>query len=69
MSAGNYSASITIMADGVSNSPRTVPVSLYMGEIGPPPQPWLNRYWWTIVAGIVGVVILAYFLRRRRAAF
>jgi len=29
---------------------------------------WLNRYWWTIVAGIVGVVILVYFLRRRRSA-
>jgi len=68
MSAGDYSASITIMADGVSNSPRTVPVSLYMGEISPPPQPWLNRYWWTIVAGIVGVVILVYLLRRRRGA-
>jgi len=29
---------------------------------------WLNRYWWTIVAGIVGVVILVYLLRRRRSA-
>jgi uncharacterized protein YfaS (alpha-2-macroglobulin family) len=28
---------------------------------------WLNRYWWTIVVGIVAVVLLAYFLRRKRA--
>jgi len=68
MSAGNYSASITVTADGVSNSPQTVPVSLYVGKIAPPPQPWLNRYWWVIVAGIVAVVLLAYFLRRRRSA-
>jgi hypothetical protein len=68
MSVGDYSASITITADGVSNSLRTVPVSLYMGKIAPPPQPWLNRYWWMIVAGIVGVVILVYLLRRRRSA-
>jgi hypothetical protein len=68
MSAGNYSASITVTADGVSNSPQTVPISLYVGEIAPPPQPWLNRYWWTMVAGIVGVVILVYLLWRRRSA-
>ena len=67
MSAGDYSANITITAPGASNSPQTVPVTLYMGEIGPPPaQPWLSRYWWTIVAGIVAVVLLVYFLRRRR---
>ena len=68
MSDGDYSANITITADEVSSSPRTVLVSLYVGEISPPPQPWLNRYWWTIVAGIVGVVLLGYLLRRRRGA-
>lgn len=68
MSAGNYSANITITANGASNSPRTVPVSLHVAEISSPPQPWLNRYWWTIVAGIVGVVILVSLLRRRKAA-
>jgi len=68
MSAGDYSANITITADGASNSPQTVPVSLSVGGIGPPSQPWLNRYWWVIVVGVVAVVLLAYFLRRRRAA-
>jgi len=72
MSDGDYSANITITAPGASNSPQTVPVSLYVGEIGPPPGPpspipaWLSQYWWTIVAGIVVVVLLVYFLRRRR---
>jgi predicted secreted protein len=69
MSAGDYSANITITAPGASNTPQTVPVSLHMGEIGPPPGPallWLSQYWWTIVAGIVVVVLLVYFLRRRR---
>jgi len=28
---------------------------------------WLSRYWWTIVVGVVAVVLLAYFLWRRRA--
>jgi len=70
MSAGDYSANITITAPGASNSPQTVPVSLSVGEISPPPpQPWLNRYWWMIVVGVVAVVLLAYLLRRRRAAF
>jgi len=69
MSDGNYSANITITAPGAGNSPQTVLVSLYVGQIGPPPpQPWLNRYWWTIVVGIVAVVLLAYFLWRKRAA-
>jgi len=159
MSAGAYSASITIAAPGASNSPQTVPITLYVGGAGPPEpaqftitgldvtpeqvlpgQPvtvsaqvtntggsegscivnltvngqveqtktvtlapeamemvtftvtketpgsytvsigdlteeftvaassWLNRYWWVIVAGIVGVVILVYLLRRRRSA-
>jgi len=71
MSAGDYSANITITADGASNSPQTVPVSLSVGEIGPPPGPalpWLSRYWWVVVVGIVAVVLLVYFLRRRRAA-
>jgi len=68
MSDGNYSANITITADGANNSPQTVPISLHVGQIGPPSstQPWLSRYWWTIVAGIVVVVLLVYFLRRRR---
>ena len=65
MSAGNYSANITITAPGVSNSPQTVPVSLHVGEISPSPPAWLSRYWWPIVAGIVVVVLLVYFLRRR----
>ncbi|MBA7504694.1 hypothetical protein ES706_03348 [subsurface metagenome] len=69
MSAGDYSANITITAPGASNSPQTVPVSLYVGGIGPPPQSWLSAYWWTIVAAIVAVVLLVYLLRRRRAAF
>ena len=70
MSDGDYSANITITAPGASNSPQTVPVSLHVGQIGPPPsiQPWLSRYWWTIVVGIVVVVLLVYFLRRRRRA-
>jgi len=57
MSAGDYSANITITAPGVGNSPQTVPVSLH--------EAWLSQYWWTIVAGIV-VVLLVYFLRPRR---
>ena len=161
MSDGDYAANITITAPGASNSPQTVPVTLYVGGIGPPSaaeftitsldvtpeqvppgQPvtvsaevaniggsegshtvnltvngqveqtktvtlapeatetvtftvtketpgsytiligdltkeftvgapsWLSRYWWTIVVGIVAVVLLAYFLwRRRREAF
>jgi len=69
MSGGDYSANITITSPGASNSPQTVPVSLHVGQIGPPPpQPWLSRYWWTIVIGIVAVVLLAYFLWRKRAA-
>ena len=160
MSDGDYSASIIIAAPEASNSPQTVAVSLYIGKTGPPSpaqftitsldvtpqqvppgQPvtisaqvtntggtegsytvnltvngqveqtktvtlapeaietvtftvtketpgsysisigdltkeftvgapsWLGRYWWTIAAGIVAVVLLAYFLwRRRRAA-
>ncbi len=155
MSDGDYSANITITAPGASNSPQTVPVTLYVGGIGPqftitsldvtpeqvlPGQPvtvsaqvtnigdregsytvnltvngqveqtkmvtlapeavetvtftvtketpgsytisigdltkeltvaapsWLSRYWWTIVVGIVAVVLLAYFLWRKRAA-
>ena len=70
MSAGDYSANITITADGASNSPQTVPVSLSVGEIGPPPGPalpWLSRYWWVVVVGVVAVALLAYFLRRKRA--
>jgi len=59
MSAGDYSASITIAADEASNSPQTVPVSLHVA--------WLSQYWWTIVAGIVVVVLLVYFLRRIRS--
>jgi hypothetical protein len=66
MSAGDYSANITITAPGASNSPQTVPVSLHVGEISPSPQSGLSRYWWTIVAGIVVVVLLVYFLRWRR---
>ena len=66
MSAGDYSASITIAADEASNSPQTVPVSLHVAEMSPSPQAWLSQYWWTIVAGIVVVVLLVYFLRRRR---
>jgi hypothetical protein len=69
MSAGNYSANITITAPGASNTPQTVSVSLHMGGAGPPPSPiqaWLSQYWWTIVVGIVVVVLLVYFLRRRR---
>ena len=67
MSDGNYSANITITAPGASNSPQTVPVSLHVGQIGPPPaQSWLSQYWWAIVAGIVVVVLLVYLLRRRR---
>jgi len=30
--------------------------------------PWLSRYWWTIVAGIVIVGLLVYFLFRRKRA-
>ena len=68
MSDGDYSANITITAPGASNSPQTVLVNLYVGQIGPPsPQPWLSRYWWAIVAGIVVVVLLVYLLRRRRS--
>ena len=67
MSDGDYSANITITAPGASNSPQTVLVNLYVGQIGPPsPQPWLSRYWWAIVAGIVVVVLLVSLLRRRR---
>ena len=66
MSAGDYSANITITAPGVSNSLQTVPVSLYVGEISPSPPVWLSRYWWPMVAGMVVVVLSAYFLRRRR---
>ena len=158
MSDGAYSTSITITAPGASNSPQTVPITLYVGvsppspaqftitgldvtpEQVPPGQPvtvsaqvtnigdsggsyavnltvngqveqtktvtlapeametvtftvtkktpgsytvsigdlteeftvaapsWLNRYWWIIVVGIVAVVLLAYFLWRKRAA-
>jgi len=68
MSAGDYSASITIAADEASNSPQTVPVSLHVTEMSPSPQAWLSQYWWTIVAGIVVVVLLVYFLRPRRNA-
>ncbi len=68
MSAGDYSASITITADGASNSPQIIPVSLHMGGAGPPPQPWLSQYWWVVVVGIVAVALLAYFLRRRTGA-
>ena len=69
MSAGACSASITITAPGASNSPQTVPVSLHVGQIGPPPpQPWLSRYWWMLVVGVVAVVLLAYLLWRKRAA-
>jgi uncharacterized membrane protein len=158
MPDGDYSTSITITAPGASNSPQTVPVTLYVGGIGPPlpaqftianldvtpgqvlpGQPvtvsvqvanigggegsytvnltvngqveqtkmvtlapeametvtftvtketpgsytisignlteeftvaapsWLSRYWWTIVVGVVAVVLLAYFLWRKRA--
>jgi hypothetical protein len=67
MSVGDYSAHITITASGASNSPQTVAVSLHVGETGPPPQSWLSRYWWTILAGIVAVVLLVYFLWRKRA--
>jgi len=70
MSAGDYSANMTITASGASNTPRIVPVSLHIGGVAPPPLPipaWLNRYWWIIVVGVVAVVLLAYFLRRKRA--
>jgi hypothetical protein len=69
MSAGNYSANITITAPGASNSPQTVPVSLHIGGVTPPPSlipAWLSQYWWAIVAGIVVVVLLVSLLRRRR---
>jgi hypothetical protein len=160
MSDGAYSAGITISSSGASNSPQTVPVTLYVGVEGPPApaqftissldvtpervppgQPvtvsaqvtntgdsegsytvnltvngqveqtktvplapeamgtvtftvtkeapgsytvsigdlskeftvvassWLNRYWWIIVVGVVAVVLLAYFLWRKRAAY
>jgi len=36
MSDGAYSTSITITASGASNSPQTVPVTLYVGGAGPP---------------------------------
>ena len=68
MSAGDYSANITITAAWANNSPQTVPVSLHVGETGPPPQSWLSQYWWAIAAGIAAVVLLAYLLWRRRAA-
>ena len=68
MSAGDYSASITITAHGVSNSPQTVPVSLHVTKMSLLSQAWLSQYWWTIVAGIVGVVLLVYLLRPRRNA-
>jgi len=68
MFAGDYSASITITAPGVSNSPQIVPVSLHIGGAGPPLQPWLSQYWWVVVVGIVVVVLLVYFLRRRTGA-
>jgi hypothetical protein len=67
MSAGDYSARITITAPGVGNSPQMVPVSLHVAEISPSLQAWLSQYWWTIVAGIV-VVLLVYLLRPRRNA-
>ena len=67
MSAGNYSANITITAPGVSNSPQTVPVSLHVAKTSPSLQAWLSQYWWTIAAGVV-VVLLVYFLRRRGGA-
>ena len=65
MSAGDYSANITITARGVGNSPQTVPVSLHVAKTSPSLRAWLSQYWWTIAAGIV-VVLLVYFLRRRR---
>jgi len=68
MSDGDYSASITITADGASNSPQVVPVSLHIGGAVPLAQLWLSRYWWVVVAGIVAVAFLAYFLRRRTGA-
>jgi len=68
MSAGDYSANITITAPGVSNSPQTVPVSLHMGGAGLPLQLWLSQYWWVVVVGIVAVALLVYFLRRRAGA-
>jgi len=159
MSDGDYSADITITASGASNSPQTVPITLYVGGAGPPSptqftitgldvtpeqvppgQPvtvsaqvtntgdsggsytvnltvngqveqtktvtlapeametvtftvtketpgsytvsigdlteeftvaapsWLTRYWWMLVIGIAAVVLLAYFLWRKRAA-
>ena len=69
MSDGDYSANITITAPGASNSPQTVLVSLDIGAGPPPAQPWLSRYWWMLVVGIVAVALLAYFLWRKRAAF
>ncbi len=69
MSNGDYSANITITAPGASNSPQTVPVSLHIGGVAPPPSlipAWLSQYWWAIVAGIVVVVLLVSLLRRRR---
>ena len=71
ISAGDYSANITITAPEASNSPQTVPVSLHIGGVAPPPSlipAWLSQYWWAIVAGIVVVVLLVYFLRPRRNA-
>jgi len=65
---GDYSASITITADGASNSPQIIPVSLHIEGAGPPSQPWLSQYWWVVVVGIVAVALLAYFLRRRTGA-
>jgi len=69
MSAGDYSANITITAAEASNSPQTVLVSLDIGAGPPPAQPWLSRYWWMLVVGVVAVALLAYFLWRKRAAF
>jgi hypothetical protein len=50
MSAGSYSATITIAAPGAINTPRTVPVSL---TIYPPPSP---------TPTLTGAPYLAYFL-------
>jgi hypothetical protein len=72
VSAGNYSANITITAPGANNNPQAIPVSLYVRQIGPPPptpQSWLSQYWWVIVAGIAAVVLLGCFLWRKRAAY
>jgi len=42
MSAGSYSATITIAAPGASNTPRTVPVNLTIYPPVGPPEIWYN---------------------------